>query len=116
MKYIILLTILVFAACSSSQFTLYKPSEDEPAWRISVEKDAWEKFVCSIDDSAVVEESFSFLRSNFEKDGSYGGKNIKMSGFRITNSNTDSDGNVSFTNTYQIRIFIDEEEVGYFAF
>jgi len=119
MKQYYILIVLILAACSASQFTYYKPSEDEQAWRISVEKGTWENFICSINDSVVIDESFPLIGFNynsFEKDGTYRDRNIKMSGFRTTYTDTDSDGKTSTTHAYQIRVFIDEEEVGYFAF
>ena len=116
MKYIILLTALLFAACSSTQFTIYKTSEDEPAWSVSVEKRVLGKFVCSINDSVVVEDSYLSFGSYFEKDGHYGGKNIKMIGSRTSHSNWDQEGNSHTSYTYYIRILIDEQEVGYFVF
>lgn len=58
--------VLFLASCSSSQFTLYKPTDSDPAWRVTFEKKAISnKFVCMINDTAVVEESFGFFSDSF---------------------------------------------------
>ena len=103
-------TLLI--ACSATQFTFYGPSESEPSWRVTVVKEALsENFICSINGSEVVEESFSLFANSFEKDGSYQGKIVKMSGFRTYH------GGVGYSTTmYQIRVFIDEKEIGKFDF
>ena len=119
MKQYYILIVLILAACSASQFTYYKPSEDEQAWRISVEKGTWENFICSINDSVVIDESFPLIGFNynsFEKDGTYRDRNIKMSGFRIANESVDANGVKTTTYAYQIRLFIDKEEIAIFAF
>jgi hypothetical protein len=110
-------TALMLTGCASTQFTLYKPSEDEPSWRITVVKEAiGEKFVCSIDDTVVIEANFALFKNSFEMDGTHLGKPVKMSGYRKTQVSAGSDGNVDTNHTYQIRVFIDEEEVGKFVF
>lgn len=113
----------VVAACTSSQFTLYKPSDNEPAWRVSVEQRPdliSPKFVCIVNDSAVVESLFELFSSNFEKDGSYRAKPVKMSGFRTSQTIVHAEGSTVELNStsfsYKIRIFIDEIEVGVFDF
>jgi hypothetical protein len=112
-----LIVIVLLAGCTSTQFTMYKPSDSAPGWRITVDKKPiGEVFLCSINDSLVIEESFGLFSNNFEKDGTYSGKPVKMSGFRTTHSTTDSKGAVTTTSTYQIRVFIDEREVGKFDF
>jgi len=119
MKRYYILFVLVFAACSASQFTYYTSSNEEPPWRITVEKNPWESFACIINDSTVIEGSFplvGFSYDSFEKDGEYGGRMIKMSGFRKTHETFDANGSKTTTNTYQIRIFIDNEEIAVFNF
>src|SRR3990170_1273820 len=114
MKRYYLLVVITFAACSASQFTYYKASEEEPPWRITVEKNPMESFACIINDSSIVEGSFSLFfygYDSFEKDGMYGGKMIKMSGFRIANESIDANGVKTTTYAYQIRLFIDKEEI-----
>ena len=78
MKRTELLLALVFAACASSQVILYKPSEAESAWRITVTKKPLSTiFECVINDSSVVSESFALFSNNLEKDGFYGEKKSK---------------------------------------
>ena len=111
LRTLITATATLLIACSATQFTFYGPSESEPAWRITVVKDSANNFVCSINDSEVVEESFSLFANSFEKDGSYQGKKVKMSGFRTFHTG------IGFSiTTYQIRVFIDEREIGKFDF
>ena len=111
------LLVLVIASCSTSQFTLYKPIEDEASWRVSVVKKAIaNKFVCTINDSVVVEESFGFFSSTFEKDGHFQGKSVKMSGFKKISTVHGSNGATDTEESYQIRVFIDGKEVSKFDF
>ncbi|HLG33035.1 MAG TPA: hypothetical protein VI362_08320 [Ignavibacteriaceae bacterium] len=119
MKPLLFLIIILLAGCSTSQFTYYSTSEEEEPWRISVEKNPWESFACVINDSTVIEETFpvfGFTYDTFEKDGMYEGKNIKMSGFRITHFDTNPDGSTKTINIYQIRVFINREEIAIFDF
>jgi len=112
-----LFVVLFLASCSSSQFTLYKTSESEPAWRISVEKKAISgNFVCTINDTVVVEESFGLFSNSFEKDGQFQGKAVKMNGFKKSHTTHDSKGNSTTEESYQIRVFIDGKEVAKFDF
>ena len=113
---LIVATATLLTACSSTQFTLYKPSESEPGWRVTVVKEPIGKFVCSINDSVVVEESFRGFSNNFEKDGSYRGKKVKMGGYRTAHTSTGSGGQITSSHTYQIRVFIDDREIGKFDF
>lgn len=70
--------IFIVLACSSSQFTLFKATEDGPAWRISViKKPILNTFVCVINDTEVMDDYFGLFSNNFEKDGTYQGKKIK---------------------------------------
>ena len=112
LRSVITATATLLIACSATQFTFYGPSESEPSWRVTVVKEALsENFVCSINGSEVVEESFRLFANSFEKDGSYQGKKVKMSGFRTYHTS------IGFsTTTYQIRVFVDEIEVGKFDF
>lgn len=113
----LVLLALLLAACASSQVILYKPSESEAAWRITVTKKPLSTiFECVINDSSVVSEPFALFSNNLEKDGIYGGKKIKMLGFRETHVSVGASAQVSSSSTYQIRIFIDEKEVGKFDF
>jgi len=119
MKRYLFVTFFVVAGCSTSQFTYYAAYEDEEPWRITIEKNPMESFACIINDSTIVEASFSpFLYSydSFEKDGIYEGMMIKMSGFRTTYTNPNPDGTTSTTTAYQIRIFIDLEQIAIFNF
>ena len=112
LRSVITATATLLIACSATQFTFYGPSEGEPGWRVTVVKEPLsENFVCSINGSEVVKESFSLFANSFEKDGSYQGKKVKMSGFRTFHTG------IGFSiTTYQIRVFIDEREIGKFDF
>lgn len=111
------LIVLFLASCSTSQFTLYKPTEGEASWRVSVDKKAiTNKFVCTINDSVVVEESFGFFSNTFEKDGQFQGKSVKMSGFKKVSTVHGSNGATETEESYQIRVFIDGKEVSKFDF
>ena len=115
-RYFIILAFLI-AACSSSQFTLYKPTENDPGWRITVsKKPITNVFVCLINDSSVVEESFGLFSNNFEKDGTFRGKKIKLAGYRTAYTKTGYDGKPTIDYTYQIRVFIDDKEITKFDY
>ncbi len=117
LRSVIAATATMLIACASTQFTLYKPSESEPAWRVTVVKEGINNnFVCSINESMVVEGSFGLFVDNFEEDGSYQGKKVKMSGYRTSHMSTGSEGKITTSHTYQIRVFIDESEIGKFDF
>jgi hypothetical protein len=117
MKFLYILICCLLVGCSASQFTYYKPSDIEPKWRINVEKRGISnEFVCTINDSIVVRDNFGFLNNNFEKDGMYQGKRIKMSGYSKSFSTTGPNGQGATNTTYQIRVFVDEKEVASFSF
>ena len=119
MKRYLLVTFFVVAACSTSQFTYYTAYEDEEPWRITVESHPIETFECFINDSSVIKGNFTAFiggYDSFEKDAPYEGKMVKMSGFRIANESTDANGVKTTTYAYQIRIFIDKEEIAIFNF
>ena len=111
--------LFLVAACSTSQFTYYTAYENEEPWRITVEKNPWESFSCIINDSTVIEESFPVIGisyDTFEKDAVYDGKDIKFSGFRTIHFDTNTDGSTKTTSTYQLRVFINKEEIAIFDF
>ncbi|MFC1746802.1 hypothetical protein ACFLZR_00520 [Candidatus Neomarinimicrobiota bacterium] len=110
-------TAIMFMACAATQFTLYKPSESEAAWRVTVTKQPiTDLFVCSINDSVVVEGSFGIFSDNFEEDGSYRNRSVKLAGYRAAQIGTGSEGQTSISYTYQIRVFINESDIGVFEF
>ncbi len=112
-------TLLLFIfGCSSSQMSMYKPSDSSPGWRIDVEKKAGftDEFICKINDSAVVSSSFPIIGDNFEKQGTYRGKKVVMSGYRTSTNTTEANGNVKSEDKYQIRVFIDDKLVDKFDF
>ncbi len=112
---VLMLTVI---GCTSSQMSMYKPSENSPGWRIDVEKKAGitDEFICKINDSAVVSSSFPLIGDNFEKQGTYRGKKVVMSGYRTSTTTTDSNGNMKSDDKYQIRVFIDDKLVDKFDF
>ncbi len=109
-NYTTFLFLLFIFGCSSSQSSMYKPSDGGTGWQVNVVKKAsiTEEFVCTINDSIVIKESFPFIGDNFEKTGQYRGKKVLMNGYRKSNTSTDSKGNVQTHNSYQIRVFIDD--------
>jgi len=113
-----LLISVLLVSCSTTQSSMYKPSDDGPGWKVNVTKKASlnEEFVCTINDSAVVTGSFPFIGDNFEKSGTYRGKKVIMNGFRNSTSTTGSDGTVTSKDTYQIRVFIDDKLIDKFDF
>ena len=110
--------LISLIGCSSSQMSMYKPSDSSPGWRIDVEKKAGftDEFICKINDSAVVSSSFPMIGDSFEKHGTYRGKKVVMSGYRTSTTTTDSNGNMKSDDKYQIRVFIDDKLVDKFDF
>ena len=116
-SFLIVVLAFILVACSSSQFTLYKATEDGPAWRVSViKKPILNTFVCVINDTEVMDDYFGLFSNNFEKDGTYQGKKIKMAGYRTPFTTIGYDGKVTTDYKYQVRVFIDDKEVTKFDF
>ncbi|MEO6694799.1 MAG: hypothetical protein ABIY50_11940 [Ignavibacteria bacterium] len=117
-KFTILLFAIAIAGCSSSQSTMYKPGDGGTGWKINVTKKAslGDEFVCTINDSVVISESFPLFGDNMEKSGRYRGKKVMMNGFRKTNTSTDSNGKITTSDTFQIRVFIEDAFVDKFDF
>ena len=115
MRYIYLLLFLTLSGCYStiSQYSYYKPQANE-TWKVDVEKvDGFKtKFVCRIDGDLVVEGSFPSLEQQFLVDSMYQDKPVQMSGFKKY-IDTGKPWNESL---YQIRVFIDHDEVTVFTF
>jgi len=116
--FFIFIVLLIVSGCSSTQSTMYKPSDGDTGWNINVTKKAsiTDEFICTINDSIVVSSSFPFIGDNFEKSGTYRGKKVKMNGFKNSTTSTDSDGKTQTTDKYQIRVFIDDSLVDKFDF
>jgi len=114
----IFLFLLIIIGCSSSQSTMYKPSDGGTGWKVNVIKKAAisDEFVCTINDSVVVSESFPFIGDNMQKSGTYRGKKVMMNGYRKTTTTTDSSGKISTSETFQIRVFIDDALIDKFDF
>ncbi len=117
-KYAFFMFLLVAAGCSSTQSTLYKPSDESEAWKVNVIKkpSVTEEFVCTINDSVVISESFPLFGDNFEKSGKYRGKKVMMNGFRKSTTTTDSNGKTESHDSYQIRVFINDVLIDKFDF
>ncbi len=121
-KYIYLLflssTIVWLSGCSSTQSSVYKPDDGGTGWKVNVTKKAAisDEFICTINDSVIVSASFPLIGDNFEKTGKYRGKKVMMNGFRKSSSTTSSDGKVTTSDSYQIRVFIDDKQVDKFDF
>lgn len=99
------------SSCSTSQFTMYKPSNNAEGWKIEV-KNSMRSFDLIIDGQLVLSESYSILGKELESTGEYQGKTIKMFGYRKYFDG--SDGELEHRD--QIRIIIDDVEVTTFDF
>lgn len=110
--------LLLIIGCSSSQMSMYKPSDNSPGWRIDVEKKAGitDEFICKINDTAVVSSSFPLIGDSFEKQGMFRGKKVLMSGYRTSSTITEGNGTIKTEDKYQIRVFIDDKLVDKFDF
>ncbi len=60
--------------------------------------------------------SFPMIGDSFEKNGTYRGKKVVMSGYRTSEEKRDVNGNVTSSDKYQIRVFIDDKLVDKFDF
>lgn len=110
---------LIVCSCSSSQMSMYKPSDNSPGWRVDVTKKAalpTDEFICKINDSTVMSATFPMIGDSFEKQGTYRGKKVVMSGYRTSTDTRDANGNVTSSDKYQIRVFIDDKLVDKFDF
>ncbi len=107
-----------FSGCSSSQSSMYKPSDGGTGWRVNVTKKPGisDEFICTINDSVVVKDSFPLIGDNFEISGQYRGRKVMMNGYRKSINTTESNGNVKSEDSYQIRVFIDDKQVDKFDF
>ncbi|MBS1516516.1 MAG: hypothetical protein JSS91_00335 [Bacteroidetes bacterium] len=115
---ILLITLIFMTGCSSSQSTMYKPGDGEEGWKIDVTKKdgLTEEFICKINGTNVMSASFPFLGDNFEKTAKYKGKKVVMNGYKSTGTTVGADGKVQNKNTFQIRVFIDDQLVDKFDF
>lgn len=122
-KYIFSILIILLNGCTSStQMSSYKPTEGGESWRVNVvQKSSFTKFmteyICLINDSAVVTESFPVTGGrSFVKRGNYRGKTVVMNGYKRSITTTSYDGKESYDNIYEIRVLIDDELVDKFEF
>lgn len=115
---ILIFAFICFAGCSSTQSTVYKPDDAKSGWKINVTKkdNFTSEFICTINDSVVIKESFPLIGDNIEKSGMYRGKKVLMNGFRNSTTVTDSEGKVTTQDKYQIRVFINDKLVDKFDF
>lgn len=111
-----MILFLSISGCSSTQSTVYK--EGDETWKVNVVKKAAlnEEFICTINGTEVLKDSFPLIGDNFQKSGSYKGKKIMMNGYRTSSTSKDVNGNVQSTDTYQIRVFIDDKLIDKFDF
>jgi len=117
-NYLIFLFAIIVIGCSSTQSTEYNPGDGQNGWKVNVTKKAGftDEFICTINDSTVISASFSLLGDNFEKSGTYRGKKVTMNGYKSSASTTDSNGKITSTDKYQIRVFIDSKLIDKFDF
>ncbi len=118
LKYTIFLSLMLIIGCSSTQSTIYKPADGGDGWQVNVVKKAaiTDEFVCTINGTTVVSESFPLIGDNFSKTGNYRGKKVLMNGYRTSTTSKDVSGNMQTHDTYQIRVFIDDVQVDKFDF
>ncbi len=97
---------------------MYKPSDGGDGWQVNVIKKAaiTDEFVCTINGTTVIKESFPLIGDNFSKKGEYRGKKIMMNGYRTSTTSKDTSGNTQTKESYQIRVFIDDVQVDKFDF
>lgn len=117
-KFSFLLFLLLAAGCSSTQSSMYKPTDSNTGWKINVTKkpSITDEFILTINDSVVIKDTFPLIGDNFEKTGTYRGKKVMMNGFRKSSTTTESNGNTKTEDSYQIRVFIDDVQVDKFDF
>ncbi|MCY7362665.1 MAG: hypothetical protein LH629_11470 [Ignavibacteria bacterium] len=117
-QFILFIVFLFISGCSSTQSSIYKPKNGGDAWQVNVVKKAGltDEFVCTIDGTEVIKDSFPMIGDNFTKTGEYKGKKVQMNGFRTSNTIKDANGNIVSNDTYQIRVFIDDNLVDKFDF
>ncbi|MEO8666843.1 MAG: hypothetical protein ABI462_15235 [Ignavibacteria bacterium] len=118
LKYKILLFLLFIAGCSSTQTTMYEPSDGGKGWQINVIKKPGitDEFVCTINGTTVLSDSFPLIGDNISKTGDYKGKKVMMNGFRTSSTTKDANGNMVSNDSYQIRVFIDNKLIDKFDF
>ena len=114
---VILISLFIYS-CSSTQSSVYKPSDGGSGWNVNVVKKAGitDEFVLVKNDSTVLSDTFPLIGDNFEKTGTYRGKKVMMNGYRKSATVTESNGNVRTDDSYQIRVFIDDKQVDKFDF
>jgi hypothetical protein len=111
MKFLGFLFAFMLAACTVSQYTMYKPAGEQEGWNIKVEQSG-STFTLFINDQSVIEKSYAFLGTQFEAESTYKGKQVKMFGYRSTS--TGYKGEISTHD--QVRVIIDGSEVSKFDF
>ena len=121
LKYKIFIFLLVIAGCftagcSSTQTTMYKDGDD--SWKVNVIKKPGltDEFVCTINGTTVISESFPLIGDNISKSGEYKGKKVLMNGFRTSSTQKDANGNMTSSDSYQIRVFINDTLIDKFDF
>ncbi len=116
-KYLILFCLLFLIGCASTQSSIYK-TDNGQGWQVNVIKKAGitDEFVCTINDSVVVSDSFPLIGDNFEKSGQYRGRKVMMNGYKSSTSTTNPNGTIQTHDKYQIRVFIDNVQVDKFDF
>lgn len=112
------LLLLFVIGCTSTQSSMYKPSDGGSGWKVNVVKKAGitDEFVLVINDSTVISDTFPLIGDNFEKKGTYRGKSVMMNGYRKSTTTTDPNGTTKSNDSYQIRVFIDDKQVDKFDF
>lgn len=122
LKYLLFMIFLFVNGCTSStQMSSYRNAEGGESWSVKViEKTSIKKwmpeYMCVINDSVVLSETFPATTRSFIKKGKYHGKTVIMNGYKISDKITSSDGTTTYKNFYEIRVLIDGDLVDKFNF
>ena len=106
-----MLTGLLIAGCSSSEFVTYRPSgSNKPAWQVKVVKSGiGQNFKVTIDDSTVIDKGANVFTGNLNAEGTYRGNKVEL-------LVTYSTGFLGIGSGYTAIVTIDNEVAGKFKF
>jgi len=111
MKYLIGFIAIVLLACSSTQYTVFKPTNETTGWKIECEQ-SMGHYTLRVDGMNVLSGEFDLFENNFESEKMHKGHKIQMLGHQRTVSTSETT-----TMTFvQIRVIIDDSEATKFDF
>jgi hypothetical protein len=111
MKYFLIITLLLFVGCATTQFATYRPAgSNESNWQIYVNKSAiGNNFTVTINDSLVIDKSANFFTGSLETRSEYQNKEIKL-------MVTYTSGFLGIGSGYEAMLFVNNELAGKFKF